>query len=99
MPIHDQGSGAAAAGPVAAVTVPDIDHHVLTLGSTVKQLFPEVALELGTLHNLLLSNSCVKSPAQCLGSLVCSKDNCVGDSFESTGDCCMPSNDEGNECV
>ena len=48
MPIHDQGSGGAAAGPVAAVTVPDIDQHVLTLGSTVKQLFPEVALELGS---------------------------------------------------
>ena len=46
VPIHYKASGAAAAGPVAPVTVPD--HHFLALGPTVQQLFPEVALELGS---------------------------------------------------
>ena len=47
-PIH-QASSAAAAGPVTAVTVPDIAHHVLTLQPPFQQLFPEVALKLGSL--------------------------------------------------
>ena len=46
-PIH-QASGAAAAGPLTAVTVPDIAHNVLALGPPVQQLFLEIALELGS---------------------------------------------------
>ena len=48
-PIHQASGAAAAAGPVAAVTVPDIAHNVLALGPPVQQLFPEIALELGSL--------------------------------------------------
>ena len=38
--------------------------------------------------------------ADCAGSLVCGTDNCVGDGFDDTDDCCrQPEGDEGENCA